>query len=275
VSPAALAAILGSAVIHASWNALLKRAPDVGAGSVVISGGAAAATALLGLTIGPWVVPAAGWPFVVASGLVEGGYFVTLSRALELLPLGTAYGISRGAGLLLAWPLSVALLAEATTAVELAGAGLVSVGLFALVQRAGSRQGLVAAAACACTIGLYPVTYKAALEHGVSPFPLFSLALTIALPIQVALLGSSRRRRLAAALGASPVRLGLAAGLCAASFMLFLFALDRGGAARITGLRNTSVAFAAVFGWAQGDPRAARSVASAVIIAAGALLLSI
>lgn len=53
MSAAALAAILGSAFIHASWNALLKRSADVGAGSVVVSGGAAAATALLGVTLGP------------------------------------------------------------------------------------------------------------------------------------------------------------------------------------------------------------------------------
>jgi drug/metabolite transporter (DMT)-like permease len=266
---------LGSAVIHAAWNALLKRTADVGAASIVVSGGAAAITALLGLVIGPWVVPAAGWPFVIAAGLVEGAYFVTLSRALELLPLGTAYGISRGAGLLLVWPLSAALLAEHTTVAELVGAGLVSVGLFVLVQRAGSRQGLLAAGACAITIGLYPVTYKAALEHGVAPFPLFALALTIALPIQLALLGARRGPRLGAALTATPTRLGVAALLCAASFLLFLVALDTGGAARITGLRNTSVAFAAFFGWVQGEPRARRSIASSLAIAAGALLLTL
>lgn len=274
MSAAALAAIFGSAVIHAAWNALLKRTSDVGAASIVISGGAAAVTALLGVVIGPWVVPPSGWPFVIGAGLVEGAYFVTLSRALELLPLGAAYGISRGAGLLLVWPLSAALLAERTTPVELLGAGLVSLGLFALVQRAGSRQGLLAAGACAVTIGLYPVTYKAALEHGVAPFPLFALALFIALPIQLALLGARRRPRVLTAVAAAPWRLGLAALLCAASFLLFLVALDRAGAARITGLRNTSVAFAAAFGWAQGEPRARRTVASSIAIAAGALLLT-
>ncbi len=55
---------------------------------------------------------------------------------------------------------------------------------------------------------------------------------------------------------------------------LFLAALQASGAARLTGLRNTSVVFAAAIGWSQGEPRGARDVASAVAIAAGALLLT-
>lgn len=274
MSALALAAILGSAAIHAAWNALLKGAPDVGASSVAVSAGAAALTAVLGLAVGPWAVPDAAWPMVAAAGLVEGAYFVTLSRALTRLPLGTAYGVSRGAGLLFVWPLSVAVLGETATALEMFGAVLVSLGLFTLVRRGGSRAGLASAAACAASVGLYPVAYKAALERGASPYPLFALALAIALPVQVALLGDGRRQRLASALRGAPWRLGLASLLCAASFLLFLAALQACGAARLTGLRNTSVVFAAAFGWAQGEPSGARNVASALAIAAGALLLS-
>ncbi len=270
----ALAAILGSAALHAIWNALLKRSTDIGAASVLVSAGAAAATFALGVAVGPWEVPAAGWPFVLLAGVVEGVYFATLSRALALLPLGTAYGVSRGAGLLLVWPASVAVLGESATGPEMAGAALVSLGLFALVRGGGSRAGLAAAAACAVAVGLYPVTYKAALARGVSPFPLFALALALALPIQLALLRGERLRRLAEAARAAPLRLGFAALLCAASFLLFLAALQASGAARLTGLRNTSVVFAAAIGWSQGEPRGARDVASAVAIAAGALLLT-
>jgi drug/metabolite transporter (DMT)-like permease len=273
LSSLALAAILASAVIHAGWNALLKQARDSAAASLVITALAAALTALYGLAGGPLEVPAAGWPWIIAAGLVEGAYFVTLGRALAHLPLGTAYGISRGAGLLLVWPLSVALLGEALAPPELAGAALVALGLLVLAERAGSRAGLLAAWGCAVTIGLYPVTYKGALERGVSPAPLFALALALSLPIQLALLGRGRGARLAAALRDTPVRTVAAAALCAGSFMLFLVALKTGGATRITGLRNTSVVFAALFGWALGEPRAPRTLGSALAIAVGAVLL--
>lgn len=271
----ALAAILGSAALHAAWNALLKRAPDHGAASAVIAGGAAAVTVVAAAFAGEWSVPRAGWPWVVAAGLVEAVYFVTLSRALTLLPLGTAYGLSRGAGLLIVWPLSVAMFGEALVTHEVAGAVLVAAGLFALATRAHSAAGLRAAAACAVTIGVYPVTYKGALAHGVSPFPLFAIALAIALPLQLAVLGPTRAGRLRRALASSPGALALAALLCAASFLLFLAALDVSHAGRITGLRNTSVLFAALFGRLAGERLTRRTALAMTGIAAGAMLLTV
>jgi len=184
------------------------------------------------------------------------------------------YGLSRGAGLLLVWPLSLLFFGEQLDLRAVAGALLLSLGLFALVTRAQSRAGLWMAAACAVTIAFYPVTYKQALLRGVAPFPLFATSLAIAFPIQLALLGERRVERLRSAWRARPLRLLLGAALCAASFLLFLVALQSSGAGRMTGLRNTSVLFAAVFGWLAGEPLTRRSLASALAITMGAVVLS-
>jgi drug/metabolite transporter (DMT)-like permease len=66
----------------------------------------------------------------------------------------------------------------------------------------------------------------------------------------------------------------LAALLCAASFLVWLFALQRSGAAHVAAIRNVSVLFATLLGWAQGEPRTARSLAAGVCIALGALCIS-
>ena len=270
----ALAAIFISAVLHATWNALLKRSNDTTAGSVVIVAGAALLSIVTGLVLGDVRVPFAAWPFLLATGLIEGVYFITLSRALAELPLGSAYGISRGLGLLLIWPFSLLLFGETLDVAGVIGASCLTAGLFALVTRVDSRRGLAFAVGCGLSITAYPLAYKRALEAGVDPCPLFAISLTLALPIILLGFGRDRRLRLRAVVTAEPRRLALGAGICAASFLLFLVALKVGGAGRVTALRNTSVLFASIFGWMSGEPRTRRAIGSALAITAGAVLLT-
>jgi drug/metabolite transporter (DMT)-like permease len=274
VTTLALIAIFSSAVFHAAWNALLKKMPDPAAASIVIVFGAASLTVVLAIVTGQAHVTSVGLPWLVATGIIEGLYFVTLSVALARLPLGTAYGISRGAGLLMVWPLSIALFHEVVDMRSGAGALLLGAGLLALVQGASSLRGLAAAVGCALAIALYPLGYKRALQAGVEPYPLFAMSLGLALPVQLALLRTDRVARLGAAWQRAPWRLSLAAALCAASFLLFLVALQKNGPGRVTALRNSSVLFATLFGWWGGDRMTARAASSAVLIAAGAVLLS-
>ena len=273
MTSAALTAILVSAALHAAWNGLLKSCRDPEAAGVLLVLGAAALSLLAGLVAGDLTVPAAAWPLVVTTGVIEGVYFVTLGRALRLLPLGSAYGISRGVGLLVLWPASVLWFGEAVDVASASGAVLLSLGLLVLIAGVPSRVGLLYALGCALSISAYPLAYKRALLAGVAPFALFGLSLTVALPLQVAGLGRTRQQRLASAwqLHRGPILGG--ALLCASSFLLFLFALRMTGAGRITALRNLSVLFAALWAWRAGEPLTGRGMASALAIACGAALL--
>jgi drug/metabolite transporter (DMT)-like permease len=274
VNLTALAAIFGSAILHAAWNALLKNTRDPAAASIVIVFGAVGLTVVLALVVGPAHITSAGCPWIVATGLVEGLYFVMLSVALSSLPLGTAYGVSRGAGLLLVWPLSIAFFHERVDAPSLAGAVLLGAGLLAQIQGAASVRGVAAALVCAIAIALYPLGYKRALQEGVDPYPLFAMSLGVALPVQLALLRTERLARVGSSWRDQPRRLLLGACLCAGSFILFLVALDKHGPGRVTALRNSSILFATLFGWWSGEPRTVRSISSAALVAAGAVLLS-
>src|SRR5262245_29635647 len=104
--------VLGSAFLHASWNAMLKRHEDpeaasVGAFAVCTAAGAVAAATWPGAEWNAQVV----WTSAVA-GVFEAGYMITLARALSRAPLGPVYTVSRGGALLLIWPISIAWLGE-------------------------------------------------------------------------------------------------------------------------------------------------------------------
>jgi drug/metabolite transporter (DMT)-like permease len=272
VTTLALSLVVVSAVVHAGWNALVKRHPDPEAAAIVVVAGAAACAALGSVATGEGPPPAAAWPWVLASGGVEAVYFVALGRALARLPLGTAYGVSRGGGQLVTWPVSVVWLGEPVSGLALGGAAVLVAGLAARVRPPFDRAGLGWATACALAIGAYPLTYQQALRAGAPHFVLFTVSLVVALPVQLALLGSVARLR-AASSGHGP-RLALAAIACAASFLLFLAALGLGGAGRASAVRNVSIAVATALGAASGEVLDRRALAGAALITLGAVAVS-
>lgn len=129
MSPAVVALVLASALVHAAWNALLKRHRDPEAAVVpMIAASALCAVAVALASRVPFPAPAPlGWS--VASGVFEAGYVTALAAAMARAPMGVVYTVTRGGGLILVWPISVAFLGERATALSLAGAGLVVLGL--------------------------------------------------------------------------------------------------------------------------------------------------
>lgn len=271
---AAIGLVLISALLHATWNALLKQARDTEAAAVIVVLGASLVSGVLALTVGPRQIPSAAVPWLLAAGAIEGVYFVTLAAALHRLPLQSAYGISRGLGVLIVWPVAALGLGEAVSALSLGGAALLSFGLFVQMRAVPRSSGVLFALACAGAIALYPVTYKRAIDLGIAEFSLFALSLAMAAPLQLLTLGRARVTRLRAAV-ADRNRLVIASSLCAASFLVFLSALKTQGPAHVSALRNTSVLVAAMYGWARGETFDARNVLSAAAIALGALLVAL
>jgi drug/metabolite transporter (DMT)-like permease len=107
MNPTALALVLVSAVLHATWNFLAKRARDqvafvflLMAGSLVAYAGPLVWGALRGHHFGPWYI----W---VASGLLQASYCYLMGRGYECGDLSQVYPLARGLapGLiaLLAW----------------------------------------------------------------------------------------------------------------------------------------------------------------------------
>ena len=136
--------VLAGALLHASWNLLIKAGHDtrVVTASVYTGAGALAALALPFL---PHLPPAA-WPYLAASTGLEVLYGVLLASAYRLGDLSLAYPLMRGSAPLLVALGSGALVGEPLSAGIWAGVMLVCVGIFLMLFDARPQgHGLAAA----------------------------------------------------------------------------------------------------------------------------------
>ena len=271
-----VAAVLGAALLHAGWNALVKSSSDKALDTAVIHTLASLVAVPLAFTVG--LPPASAWPFILVSATIHIGYYIALVGAYQHGELGLTYPLMRGTA-----PLLVALSATATvgeTLSPLAWAGVlgVSCGVLALgLSRHAmeSPRAVAFALANAVVIALYTVvdaigtrTSGNALQYVAAlflfegwPFGLLVLARR----------GWARtwpyaRRR-------APVAF---VGACAslASYGIALWAMTRAPVATIAALRETSVLFAALLGtWLLKEAFTLRRAVGTAAILAGVMAL--
>jgi uncharacterized membrane protein len=223
-----IALVLLSALLHATWNALLrleKVKEQSLVAAIVVATLFAAAIAGVRWQLGE--VPFASWSavgFTVLAGVCEATYFTTLARAMELGKLGVVYTISRGGAVLAVWPLSIALFGEVATAPAIAGTLLVLVGLGlsgfgAGGSERGNQRGAIAwASACAMSIAGYHLAYRAALLHGANPSACFALSLAVSAGINLVRLGPAVHGELGALMRRRWPRLLVMGLVCGGSF---------------------------------------------------------
>ncbi|HEY6097793.1 MAG TPA: EamA family transporter [Anaeromyxobacter sp.] len=269
--------LFASALLHAGWNALLKREREPQLAALGVLAAAVVFAALVALALPGGGLPTRGavlWG--VGAGLFEAVYFVTLGAALARATYGAVYALARGGALVFVWPVAVAALREPVTARSATGAALVAAGVV-LVAVAGRERaspgGIALSVACAASIAGYHVSYDLALAAGAGTAPLFSLAFAVALPLVWAWARLTGRTA-AGVDGRAVVRWGLAGGLVTASFLLFLAGLARSGAGVALTLRNTSIVFAQVLAILLGERVPPRQLLGSLLVVLGAALVA-
>src|SRR4051794_41945873 len=90
----ALLLALAAAFVHALWNILLARAPDVESATAVAL--VTAEVVFLPVALLTWDVEASVWPYILAGGVLQITYFALLSTAYRLVPLSGLSPIARG-----------------------------------------------------------------------------------------------------------------------------------------------------------------------------------
>lgn len=271
----ALSLVLLSALIHASWNVFLKRAKQLETFTLALFAGCALLSAGLSwVWPGPRFPSGAAWGWALASGGFEGLYIVGLVRAMRAAPAGWAYGWSRGSAVLAVWPISVLLFHETLTPLTLGCAVLVALGLLAMGLGGQGQRGKGAlpwAILSGCSIAVFNLCYKGALKAGAQPAALFSVSIAIGCAVQAL---EQRRRGISVSLKPllqQPALLGFCISACTGGFLLYLFAMQNAGAARVTTLRNTSVVFAQGIAMLLGERPGWRGWTGALLIVLGAL----
>ena len=137
------AILLLAAMLHAGWNALVRRDPDRAAATLGVAVGGAAVAAVL-LPFLPRLTIAA-MPYVVASGVIHLAYFTLIARAYRHGELSVAYPIMRGLAPLITTLVAVVFV-EPASAPVLFGVVVIAGGIVALGADGLRRQHAIGSA---------------------------------------------------------------------------------------------------------------------------------
>ena len=132
----AVVLVIASAFLHATWNLLAKDSrggPLFFWQALVASGFVFLVPFLVLLSQNP--IPANGWVWIAATGVLHTAYFSTLAIAYVRADLSLAYPIARGLGPTLVLIVSIGFLAESLTPMGIAGVVAVVMGIYTITVR--------------------------------------------------------------------------------------------------------------------------------------------
>ena len=249
MSPLLTALVLGSALLHAGWNAIIKSSRDVMLDTALVAAGAG----ILSLPLtGLYGLPAsASWPYLGASALIHVAYFSTLVAAYRLGDLSHAYPLMRGTAPLLVALFGVAMLDERPGAGMWLGILLISAGILSLglLQRGRAQRGATLwALANAAIIASYTLVDGSGARLSGAPAAYVAALFWLQGLLFVALVVVARKRAALEYFGRH-WRRGFGGGLCLLSaYAIVLWAMTQAPIAAVAALRETSVIFAALLG---------------------------
>jgi len=263
---------LGSAVLHATWNLLVKTSTDrlVAAWGLYLTGG------ILFLPVFLVVDPpgADALPFLAASSVVHVAYVVALTRAYEHGDFSFAYPLARGGGALFAAIGGVLFLADSLSGLAWLAIGIVVGGLASLVRPGVSRVALLWAGLTAATIGTYTTLDAAGARRSSGLGYGIAIVLGAGLLLSAAIVASGRAGRLGPAIEREWPRF-LVGGVCSTlAYSMVLAGARLAPVGYVAALRESSVILGAGAGWLFLHERLGRArLASALVVTVGLVLL--
>jgi drug/metabolite transporter (DMT)-like permease len=269
-------AVLGAALLHAAWNAIIKSGRDPLLDTALI----ALAGSLVALPLIAFVTPPepASWPYLAASVVVHLGYYTAVAGAYKAGDLSHGYPIMRGSAPLLVSAASVYWFHEVLSPTAWLGVLLICGGVLSLGMAGGgaSRRATAWSLLCALIIAVYTLSdaIGVRLAGGVERYVVW-LFLFMGLPFGLAVLAIKRGefvRHAAVNWGR-----GLAgAVLSGLSYGIALWAMTRAPVAVVAALRETSVIFAALIGaWLLKEGHLRERVTGAAVVFAGLIALKL
>jgi uncharacterized membrane protein len=300
VDPLVFVLVAGAAVLHVTWNVILKTAGDPLRAAAVGMATAACVicptAAVAWLVIGRPTVSSEALVLSVLSGLLEAIYFGFLAAAYRRGDLSMVYPLARGSAPLLAVALGVVVLGERLGPVGYVGVGALLVGLLALqrpwrfLRTSGRESG--GAAGFALLTGIAIASYSAVDRVGVratEPWIYAGLIWasgTVFLWSYVWVYRRPRRRAVAAPPPAledrafDPRRAGVGGLITLGAYMLILTAFTVAPLTAVAPLRESAIVLAS--GWgsfrlgeAADRAEGLRRIGAAALVVVGAILLAI
>jgi drug/metabolite transporter (DMT)-like permease len=269
-----VAIVLLAAILHASWNAMLRAGADRLWSMTVMCIAIAAVCAVTA----PFVtVPRqASWACAILSALLHTGYNLFLVRTYRSGDLGQTYPISRGSSPLLVSLGAAIFVGEVPDVVGALGIVLVSAGIISLAfqGRGVSSASLPYALGTGCFIGAYSVTDGIGVRLSGTPIGYtvwMCLLWGISAPLVYILLRDRQSlirsgREMAIAAGGGVVSL--------VAYGIVIYAMSLGAMGSVSALRETSVVFAALIGRVfLNEQLTIRRLLACLIVAIGAIFI--
>ncbi len=269
----ALALALGAAFLHAFWNLLLARAPNIEATTAVaLVVGIVAFAPVAALA---WEADSRVWPFLLVTSLLQLAYFVLLTSAYGRADLSFVYPIARGSAPVIVLVVALAILGESASSAQVVGVLTVAAGVLLVrgVGRRASASDLALALAVGASIAAYTLVDSRGIEYA-SPVVYQELSMIpAALGFLLLTLRRHGRATVRNAVGAASVAAGLATF---GAYILVLAALARAPAAPVAAVRETSVVIATALAVPLlGERVEPARLAGAAVVVLGVLLLAI
>ncbi|KGT94588.1 multidrug DMT transporter permease [Erwinia typographi] len=265
---------LFAALLHASWNALLRGGTDKLWSMSIMCVSIAIASVVIALFLAP---PAkASWIYAGLSAVLHVGYNLCLVRSYQMGELGQNYPIARGSSPLLITFAASIFAGEKIAMPTLAGIVLISSGIVALAFR-GRRlaaPGLPYALATGCFIAAYSVAdgIGVRLSGDALAYTVWMCALWgVMMPaVYISLRGTTHLFTLRPGF-----ILSLIGGLVSLlAYGIVIYAMSAAPLGAVSALRETSVLFAALMGYLfLGERLTPRRVLACGVIALGILII--
>lgn len=281
LSSGVLLVVLAAAFMHASWNALIRGAPNKGLYTVLLHG----CSAVLAMVLLPWVgLPHwASAPFIVASALLHTLYIVLLMRAYDGGQLAVSYLLMRGLAPLLVCLVSAPLLGESLAVTTWIGVGGILAGVGCIAQASGQQWRAVlahpsgkAALLNATIIAAYTVVDGQGARLSGNPVG-YVLTLALLEPLVVLAIQLVRRPRVLGAYVLQHWPMGmLGASVATSAYAMVLWAMTQAPIAVVAAMRESSVIFAVLIGclWFK-EGRLRPGLLAAALVAMGVVLIKL
>jgi drug/metabolite transporter (DMT)-like permease len=290
VDPLVYGLIAVAAVLHVTWNVLVKTSGDpLRAAALGMTVGAVvlAPLAIVGwFAIGRPAIPPEAIALGIGSGIFEAIYVVVLSAAYRHGDLSIVYPLARGTATLLAVVIGIGILGERPGRIGLAGIALLLAGFFwlqrpwQLFMRVARGGGMDRGVGLALVTGVMIATYTAIDRVGTRLTEPWLYGAILSAATAVILVGVVSVRISSAALIPREPRIIAVGVIMLVQYMAILIALSIAPLTAVAPLRESAIVLAS--GWgairlaeAAGRREAAARIAAASLIVVGAILLGL
>ncbi len=272
-----IAAMLGSAMLHAIWNVIIKGGTDTLIETAMKNCGGAFAVLFL-LPFLPLPLPAA-WPYLGVVAFIHLGYYVCIAYSYRGTDLSYVYTVMRGSAPLLTALVAVFILGEAIGVKGWLGVLLLSGGVLVLAVDS-LRRGCFALVPTLLAVGNAFIIMAFTVVDGTG-VRLAGSAVSYACwefllnAIPITLFTLYMRKGEVVRYAKKRWYYGLGGGICSVTaYGISLWAITKAPIAEVTALRETSVVFGALMAVIfLGEKLTPARIAAIVLVVCGAIAL--